>query len=150
MQSLQVDITKVPSFFIFAEWADVLSLTGYNVSTDATMLESDEKARSSRLSGFSGMTDICRQFAQLCKIEVIGRTFELVSIDGCCITRSPGRILRQTPTNSALYLMVDEANLSTRWLWQVKMKTIARMQNKSAALSNRCCGGTSCFRLTKL
>ena len=23
------------------------------------------------------------------------------------------------------------------------------MQNKSAALSNRCCGGTSCFRLTK-
>ena len=24
------------------------------------------------------------------------------------------------------------------------------MQNKSAALSNRCCGGTSCFRLTKL
>ena len=28
--------------------------------------------------------------------------------------------------------------------------SIARMQNKSAALSNRCCGGTSCFRLTKL
>ena len=28
--------------------------------------------------------------------------------------------------------------------------TIARMQNKSAALSNRCCGGTSCFRLPKL
>ena len=28
--------------------------------------------------------------------------------------------------------------------------TIARMQNKSAALSNRCCGGTSSFRLTKL
>ena len=27
---------------------------------------------------------------------------------------------------------------------------IARMQNKSAALSNRCCGGTSCFRLMKL
>ena len=69
------------------------------------------------------------------------------------------REVQQNQTSKGLIVLGKDASVGwfvsgyVRLLqsqYESKSARTARMQNKSAALSNRCCGGTSCFRLTKL
>ena len=64
-----------------------------------------------RFSG-SDVPNTCRQLAQLRKIEVVRKTFELMPLDRCCITMPPGCILCvKSPTNSVLYLTDNAATV---------------------------------------
>ena len=83
------------------------SLTGCNVSTDATMVESDEKARSSKLSGFPEWPTYVGNLHSCARLKSSAR-----HLSSCPLMDvvSPGHqdvfFALKSPTKSALYLTV--------------------------------------------